>query len=476
MTIYRRVACALPLLCVLASGSASGQWSQFRGPNGSGVDSAAGYPVEFSPSKNAVWKTAVPYGQSSPVVAGGHVYLTASENTRLLTICLDARTGREAWRREIRRARSATIFRANDPASPSPAADDDGVVVFFADFGLAAYTPDGKDRWTLPLGPFRNFYGMAASPIIAGDLLIMLIDQQSGAFVLALDRKTGRQRWKTDRAGAGIGWATPMVFRPAGGAAQLIVLGSYRLDGYTLDTGAPRWWMPLASGGALGTPVSDGDTVFVSTAGSSDPVMPAFDAVLRQYDKDHDGRLSHDEFKGDADLGEHFGWIDANSDGFVTAEEWNVARALGVGEFGAIAIQPKDAHGQLDLAAVRWRVRKNLPYIPAPLQYQGVLYMVKDGGIVTALDPATGELLKQGRSPDALGEYYASPVAADNKVFLSSADGRVSVLGAGRQWELLQVNDLGEEIHATPALSGGKIYVRTRTAVYCFGAAPGRDQ
>jgi hypothetical protein len=92
-------------------------------------------------------------------------------------------------------------------------ADESGVVVFFPDFGLAAYTPDGKDRWDLPLGPFKNFYGMASSPIMAGDLLVLVCAQQSGSFLLALDRKTGRQRWKTERGAAGIGWATPMVRR-----------------------------------------------------------------------------------------------------------------------------------------------------------------------------------------------------------------------------------------------------------------------
>jgi outer membrane protein assembly factor BamB len=95
--------------------------------------------------------------------------------------------------------------------------------------------------------------------------------------------------------------------------------------------------------------------------------------------------------------------------------------------------------------------------------------MVKDGGIVTSLDPQTGTVLKQGRSPEALGEYYASPVAADGKVFLASGDGKITVLKAGGAWDVLQVNDLGEEIHATPALAGGRIYVRTRGAVYCFG-------
>ncbi len=125
--------------------------------------------------------------------------------------------------------------------------------------------------------------------------------------------------------------------------------------------------------------------------------------------------------------------------------------------------------GQLLPDAVRWRFQKNLPFIPAPLVYQDVFYMVRDGGIITSLDVATGQLLKEGRSRDALGGYSASPVAADGKVYLASDDGKITVLKAGGQWEVLGVNDLGEEIRATPALSGGRIYVRTQSAIYCFG-------
>jgi outer membrane protein assembly factor BamB len=460
--------CALPLLAAMAAG-ADDSWTQFRGPNGSGVDSASGYPVEFSPSKNVIWKKAIPFGQSSPVVAGGRVYLTASEGDRLLTICLDSRTGRELWRREIRK-KPQPVFRANDPASSTPVADENGVVAFFPDFGLIAYSADGKDGWSLPLGPFKNFYGMAASPIVAGSLLVLVCDQQHGSFLLGVDRKTGRQRWKTERP-TDIGWATPMVFRPSEGPAQLIVLGTNRLDSYYLDTGEPRWWMPVASMGAMGTPVASGATLLVSTAGSDEPMMPTFEPVLAMYDKDHDGRLSYEEFKGDKYLGEHFGWIDADGDGFITAQEWNLARSLGSGEFGAVAIQPDKAQGRLEPATVRWRFKKNLSFIPAPLVYNGVYFMVKDGGIITSLDPGTGQLLKEGRSREALGEYYASPVAAEGKLFLASGEGKMTVLKAAAEWEVLAVNDLGEEIHATPALSGGRIYVRTRSALYCFGGS-----
>jgi outer membrane protein assembly factor BamB len=154
------------------------------------------------------------------------------------------------------------------------------------------------------------------------------------------------------------------------------------------------------------------------------------------------------------------------------AAEYQVARDMGIGEFGVAAVRPSAARGQLDPSAVVWRFKKNLPYIPAPLIYDGRFYMVKTGGIITALDPATGQTLKEGRSQGAPGEYYASPVAADGKVYVASLGGRITVLKAGSQWDVLGVNDLGDEIHATPALAGGRIYVRTRGALYCFGTTP----
>lgn len=475
MAKVRRLTYAGAVCAVLIAGAgrAHGQWGQFRGPNGSGIDPGGAYPATFSPSKNVVWKAAIPAGQSSPVVAGGHVYLTASEGDRLLTIGLDAATGRELWRREIRRPRAPKVYHANDPASPTPAADSDGVVAFFPDFGLAAYTPDGKDRWTLRLGPFTSFYGMAASPILAGDLVVMLCDQRSGSFIVAADRKTGSVRWRRDRPGAPEGWATPMVFQPAGSAApaQLIVPGTTRLDAYLLDSGEPLWWMPLGSSGSMGTAVASGDRLFVSTTGSTEPSMPGFDSYLAKYDTDKDRRLSVQEFAADKEMAEHFGWADADTDNFITTAEWDIIRNLGIGEYGAIAVRPGDARGKLDAKAVLWRFKKNLPYIPAPLVYMDVVYLLKTGGIITSLDAATGRPLKEGRSPDALGEYYASPVAADNKVFLVSVDGRITVLKAGGKWEVLGVNEIGEPIHATPALSGGRIYVRTHGAVYCFGAS-----
>ena len=457
------------LLSLVSAAVAADTWGQFRGSNGSGVDTATGYPVEFSPIKNVVWKAAIPFGHSSPVIAGGKLFFTASEAGKLLTICLDAKTGLELWRREIKPANLAKIYKANDAASPTPVADRDGVVAFFPDFGLVAYGTDGKDRWMLPLGPFQNFYGMASSPILAGGKVILVADQSAKSFVIAVDRKSGKQIWKTERPTANIGWATPAVFTPSKGLAQLIVPGSTRVDVYSLATGELRWWMPVATAGSQGIPVMQGDRVLIAANGSGEPFMPSFESQLPILDKDKDGRLSAVEFAADKFMGDQFGAFDLDGDNYLTAKEWNEIRSMGVGEGGAFSIAADQAGGRIEPKSVVWRHKKNLPHIPAPLVYQNVFYLIRDGGIITTLNPLTGQVLKAGRNKEALGEYFASPVAADGKVYMASTEGKVTVLKAGGEWQVLATNDLAEDLYATPALSEGRVFVRTRGIIYCFG-------
>ena len=128
--------------------------------------------------------------------------------------------------------------------------------------------------------------------------------------------------------------------------------------------------------------------------------------------------------------------------------------------------RPAVAAAQLSF---QWRYQKSLPNVPSPLLYKDVLYLMKEGGILTALDPLTGKVLKQGRLQGALGDYFASPVAADDKVFTVSHEGKVTVLKPGGQWEVLAINDLGEDCNATPAIADGRLYIRTRSTLYCFG-------
>lgn len=172
--------------------------------------------------------------------------------------------------------------------------------------------------------------------------------------------------------------------------------------------------------------------------------------------------------KSHAEAYEHFGWLDANNDGNVDRAEYDFVRDSTTAGHGLSAVR-LSGRGDLTSSNVAWQLRKSYPNIPAPLIYKGVMYLMKEGGIVSSLDPTSGQVLKQGRTPNALEEYYASPVAADGKIFVVSASGKVTVLKADAQWEILATNDLGEEVWATPAIAGSNLYIRTRNALYSFG-------
>jgi outer membrane protein assembly factor BamB len=172
--------------------------------------------------------------------------------------------------------------------------------------------------------------------------------------------------------------------------------------------------------------------------------------------------------KSEPEAAEHFGWLDANNDRYIDRAEYDFVRNSTTLGHGLTAVR-LTGQGDITSSNVVWRLQKAYPGIPAPLIYKGVMYLMKEGGIVSSLDPASGQVLKQGRTPDALEEYYASPVAADGKIFMVSASGKVTVLKADAQWEILATNDLGEEVWATPAIAGSNLYIRTRNALYSFG-------
>jgi outer membrane protein assembly factor BamB len=247
-------------------------WPQFRGRNATGVAEEANLPVEFGPGKNVVWKTALPSGPSSPSIAGDRIFLTGVESQRIFTFALERATGRIAWRREAPRPRQQELQENNSPASPTPATDGKNVYVFFADFGLLAYGPEGNELWRLPLGPFNNPFGHGASPILAGDLLLQVCDQDTDSFLIAVDAATGAVLWKTPRPHAQRGYATPVLYRPPGGGLQALVVGSYQLNAYEVETGKPLWWFRGLPWQIKPTPMVTEDAVyFVTSSGESDP-------------------------------------------------------------------------------------------------------------------------------------------------------------------------------------------------------------
>jgi hypothetical protein len=261
----------------------------------------------------------------------------------------------------------------------------------------------------------------------------------------------------------------PAVYHPRGAQTELLVLGSTRLDSYYAATGEPNWWTPIVSDGVMGSALILGDRIIVHGRGYDEPWVPPLDATWQRLDKDGDKRLSRAESKDEKEWYEHFGYVDANHDGYIDTAEWTAARNFGVGDYGVLSITPGQAKGRLPATAVNWRFKRNVPYIPAPVLWDGVLFMVKSGGIVTSLNPQTGEMYKQGRSPEALGSYSAQPVAADGKVYIVSEEGKLSVLKAAAQWDVLHVANFGEECFATPAITDDGIFVRTRSALYRFG-------
>src|SRR5579872_6605533 len=184
-------------------------WTQYRGPNASGVSASTGLPFEFGPEKNVVWKTRLPPGHSSPIMAGNRIFVTAFDNPKLLTFCLERSSGEIQWRREASRPRAEYHQPTNTPASPSPVTDGKNVYAFFGDYGIVSYGPDGNERWRLPLGPFNNVNGHGSSPILADDKLVLICDQDTNSYLIAVDKESGHVRWKIDRPEATRGYSTP---------------------------------------------------------------------------------------------------------------------------------------------------------------------------------------------------------------------------------------------------------------------------
>jgi outer membrane protein assembly factor BamB len=199
-----------------------------------------------------------------------------------------------------------------------------------------------------------------------------------------------------------------------------------------------------------------------------------FEEGLKRYDKNGDGFVGRDEVTGadpiDKVLAPSYGFdaFDLDRDARLDTKEWDVFRLMMASENGLLAIK-LGGQGDVTDTAIRWRYQKPVPQVPSTLLYQGVLFMVNDSGILTSFDPATGNVLKQGRLKGAIDKYFASPVGADGKVFLVSQDGTVSVVSAAAAWDILAVNALGDEVFATPAIADGRLYVRTRSMLYAFG-------
>ena len=482
------------------------EWSQFRGPNGSGVSATTGLPVEFGPQKNVIWKTPLPAGHSSPVLTRDRIFVTAyskqekangqrsaggeyahrrqespieKENYKLLVIALDRQTGKILWQREVPRSRVGRLQNVNNPASPSPVTDGSNVYVFFQEFGMISYNGDGKERWRLPLGPFNMFYGFGASPILVDDKVILPVDQDNpSSYLLAVDKNSGRMRWKIDRPVVISGYSTPIVYQPKQGAKQIVIPESFQLSAYSVEDGKRIWWVRGLACEMKSIASNDGEYLYINGWGfpTNQPGAQVktitFEEAWTRYDKNGDKLIAKTEVSGteqmDKMLNAAFEAFDMDRDEKLNTKDWDVFRAMMASENGLLAIK-MGGQGDQTATAIRWRYTKPVPQVPSTLLYKGVLYMINDSGILLSFDPETGQVIKQGRLHGAIDKYFSSPVAADDKVFLIGQAGQVSVLKAAGDWQVLQVNELDDEVFATPAIADGRMYIRTRSALYSFG-------
>jgi outer membrane protein assembly factor BamB len=452
-----------PFLLALFCGAllSAEDWNRFRGPNGSGIVTGnAAYPAAF---EKPVWRSPVRPGKSSPVLTAKHVFVTAFEDDKLFTQCFERSSGKLLWERFVEKTRSEQVNALNHPAALSPVTDGENVYAFFKDFGLVSYSASGKLRWKTPLGPFTNVMGLGASPLISGGNVILNIDQVEDSYIAAFDRNNGEMRWKSARQEPD-SWGSPLVYQ-----GSVITVARGLVGAHLASNGKRILSFPGMPPSVVASPILDGDTVYFFGYGTEAPTP--FASRLARLDKNKDGQLSPDEYGDDA-YTRGVGKYKGNRDGIVTEAEWNGRQleSIGLNALMAIQLVPGAKPGELS-ARELWRYEKNFSYIvPALLLYNGALYSIKNGGILTTFDPATGKVLKTGRiSPQATGGYSAAPVAADGKIYLANEDGKLVVLKAsGTDWDLLSMKELDEAIYATPALSQGSLYIRTGKALYKF--------
>ena len=469
-TPQRWAASSIVVCALLASGAFPAhaeEWSRFRGPNGAGIVPDAGYPTEFGPDRNLRWRAPVRPGKSSPVLSRRHVFVTSYDGGRLFTQCFDRATGALVWERSETPARQEVAHILNEPSAATPVTDGENVYVFFRDLGIVSYDPAGKVRWKREMGPFHNRMGAVASPILAGGALVMVLDQTDHSSIVALSPATGDVLWETPRTETDA-WATPLIYDPTGNAPQVVTAGAGQYGAHALGTGKRLWSHKGLAPAIVASPVMTGNTLVGFGYGYDS--IPPFSESLDRYDKDKDGRLSIEECGTSAWLIGMAKYQGAR-DGYVDEPDYLAAWAATIAPSSLVAVAlDRDAAGAITPREL-WRYEKSfVGVVPSPLALDGLVYTIKNGGILTTLAAQTGAVVRMARVGNAPASYSASPVATGGRIYLANEDGVVFVLRAGKDWAVIAGNDLGEPIYATPALSGGRIFVRGQKTLFAFGS------
>jgi outer membrane protein assembly factor BamB len=417
--VNKALAAALGLLTLGWEAShafAAEQWPRFRGPNGTGVAEAPQLPSVWTEGQY-LWKVRVPgEGHSSPIVWNEYLFLTSAgeDGRQRMVLAFDATTGHLRWQRSFELPPGPKHER-NSHATPTPATDGQRV---YASFGsstgslLVALDYRGEVVWTRSLPPFVGPHGAGASPICVDDLVIVSHHDDGESFVLACDAQSGQIRWRTPRLGGKdcSSYSTPFVWTPRGGSPQLVCL-SRRHGLFALDPASGRelWSTGPLEQRTVASPVGAGGLlVFTCGSGSQGQYLAAADPSL--------------------------------------------------GKGGAVP--------------VRWRLTRQIPYVPTPLYYRGLLFLWTDLGVVSCVDLQTGQAKWVRRVTDSDGRaatYWSSPIGLNGCLYCVSVRGEVAVIRASEKFEVVGYCSLGEAAYATPAVADGRLYWRGVEHLFCVG-------
>ncbi len=402
-----RIALLLLLLLTAAAAPSAEDWPEFRGPTGQGHSAERDVPLEWSESRNVIWKTPVPgLGWSSPVVSGGRIWLTTATKERggsLRLLAFDVDTGREIVNVEAVRPRSSELTNPkNSLASPTPIVEGDRVYVHFGAEGTAALTTAGEILWKTRL-TYESQHGNGGSPVLYKDLLIVSGDGSDDAFVVALDKQTGKVRWRTRRRQPwDQAYSTPLVIR-VGEQDQVISVGAYRAGAYAAESGKEIWRVSYSDGFSnVPRPVYGDGLVYIAT-GFQQPSL--------------------------------------------------------------LAVRT-DGAGDVTKTHVAWTLKRGAPLTPSPLLVGDELYIVNDGGIASCLDAKTGASHWQARLG---GNFSASPTFVDGRIYFLSEEGVATVIAPGKEFRKLATNQLDGATLASMAVSNGSFFIRTHTHLYRIG-------
>jgi outer membrane protein assembly factor BamB len=409
---------SLFLLALVASmcgglmGLGEANWPRFRGPNGTGIADDQQVPVQWS-ENGILWKTPIPgAGNSSPVVWGHRVFVQSAsvDGDNRLLLCVDGSSGKILWSRSSPGARAAMHAR-NTLASSTPATDGKRVYALFwngAELALSAFDMDGDSLWTRNLGTFSGQHGAGASPIVFNDKVILYNDQDGAALLIALSAATGEILWSTPRQSLVACYSSPFLLERPGEPAHLIVGNTIGITGYDPENGRARWnWAWTFPGKPLRTVASPifGDNYIFLTSGD------------------------------------------------------------GGGDRHMVAVK-LEGKGKNLKASLAWESRRTFPYVPTMLAWGQHLFWVSDMGIAGCNVARTGESVWNQR---LRGNFTASPVLAGGRIYAANEDGDVYVFAAASQFRLLATNFIGELVRASPAISGGRIFIRGQEHLFCVG-------